>query len=168
MSEQMSTERPASEDPPSGDEDDKARIDRELGELLDEIRVVIPGAEVLFAFLLGVAFTERFSDVTTLQRNVYFATLLVTAAATALLIAPTAYHRLHFRDGTRDKEQMLFTVSHLALGSLVMLLFAVTGVVFLVADVIYAARPAALFGSFIAAWFVWFWFGLPFLRRVKN
>ncbi len=153
---------------PEVEEDDKARIDRELGELLDEIRVVIPGAEVLFAFLLGVAFTERFSSVTTLQRNVYFATLLVTAAATALLIAPTAYHRLHFRDGTRDKERMIFTVSHLALGSLVMLLFAVTGVAFLVTDLLYSSWPAAAFSTGMAAWFVWFWFGLPFFRRIKN
>lgn len=150
------------------DEADKARVDRELGEVLEEVRVAIPGAEVLFAFLLGVAFTQRFETVTTLQRNVYFATLMLTAASTALLIAPTAYHRIHFRDGTRDKEQMLFAISRMALASLVILLIAVSGTVFLVADLLFTSAWAGVFSASIAAWFVWFWFGLPLVRRVKH
>ena len=120
----------------------RSAVDRELHELLEEIRVAIPGAEVLFAFLLGVAFTNRFAEASTLQRNTYFATLLLTAAATALLIAPSAYHRLHFRDG--DKTQLLFTATRMVLASLVLLLFAVAGVVFLVGDVVYSSRAAAL------------------------
>lgn len=153
---------------PHDDEADKPRIDRELGELLEEVRVAIPGAEVLFAFLLGVAFTERFTSVTTMQRNVYFGTLLLTASSTALLIAPTAYHRMHFRDGTRDKERMLFAVTRMALASLVILLFAITGVVFLVSDLLFTSPWAGLFSALIAAWFGWFWFGLPFLRRIRH
>jgi hypothetical protein len=125
--------------------------------------VAIPGAEVLFAFLLGVAFTQRFGEATSAQRSVYFATLLLTAAATALLIAPTAYHRLHFRD--RDKERLLFTATRMAIGSLVLLLLAVTGAVYLVGDVLYESELAGLAAAFIAAWFLWFWFGLPLLRR---
>lgn len=146
------------------EEDQKERIDRELKELLEEVRVAIPGAEVLFAFLLSVAFTSRFETLNAWQQGLYFATLLAAAAATALLIAPTAYHRLHFRDHALDKERMLFAASHLVLGSLVLLLVAVCGVVFLVADVLYASRVAAVAGVGISAWFLWFWFGLPLIR----
>lgn len=150
------------------DEDDKERVDRELHELLEEIRVAIPGAEVLFAFLLGVAFTERFQHVTSLQRTVYFATLLLTAAATAMLIAPTAYHRLNFRGGAAQKERMLFTSSRMAVASLVLLALAVAGSVFLVGDVIYETPVGGVIAASMAAWFAWFWFGLPLLRRRAN
>ena len=139
------------------DESEKERVDRELTELLDEVRVAIPGAEVLFAFLLGVAFTERFSEATSLQRNMYFATLLSTAAAAALLIAPSAYHRIRFRDG--DKAQMLFSATRMMIASLVLLLFAISGVVFLVGDILYSSRFAALAGALTAFWFLWFWLG---------
>lgn len=148
------------------EEDPKARIDRELSELLEEVRVAIPGAEVLFAFLLGVAFTERFASVTSSQRNVYFATLLLTAAATCLLIAPTAYHRVHFRDG--GKEKLLYSATRMVLASLILLMLAVSGVVFLVADVLYSSQIAGAAGGATAAWFLWFWFGLPIMRRLRE
>lgn len=147
-------------------EDSKERVDRELSELLEEVRVAIPGAEVLFAFLLGVAFTSRFETATDLQRNVYFGTLLLTAAATALLIAPTAYHRIRFRDG--DKERMLYSATRMAIGSLVLLLLAFAGAVFLVADLLYGSPMAGVAGAAVAGWFLWFWFGLPVTRRVRS
>jgi hypothetical protein len=148
------------------DESPKERVDRELDELLSEVRVAIPGAQVLFAFLLGVAFTQGFSELTEFQRDVYFATLLSTAAATALLIAPTAHHRLNFRDG--DKERLLYSATRMVLTALVLILFTISGVVFLVGDVLYSSRPAALAGMATAAWFVWFWFALPLVRRVRR
>jgi hypothetical protein len=147
-------------------EDEKERVDRELSELLEEVRVAIPGAEVLFAFLLGVAFTERFSTVTASQRAIYFATLLTTAAATALLIAPTAHHRLKFREG--DKERLLFTATRMAVGSLVLLLLAVAGAVYLVGDVLYSSPTAGLAAAGVVTWFLWFWFGLPLLQRTRH
>ena len=150
----------------SAGESHKERLDRELQELLDEVRVAIPGAEVLFAFLLGIAFTERFSSVTTLQRAVYFAVLLLTAAATALLMAPTAYHRLRFRDG--DKERMLFTMSRTSVAALVLLCLAVSGTIFLVGDVLYDSAVAGAVSGATFAWFLWFWFGLPLLRRARQ
>lgn len=154
-------------DEPVGErESEKERIDRELQELLDEVRVAIPGAEVLFAFLLGVAFTERFHETTTFQRSVYFGTLLATACATALLIAPTAYHRVRFRDG--DKERMLFSVTRMALASLVLMTLAISGAVFLVGDVIWSSPVAGAAGALIAVWFAWFWFGLPLLRGAQD
>ena len=148
---------------PDGDEDKDERVNRELSELLEEVRVAIPGAEVLFAFLLGVAFTETFDKATSLQRSVYFATLLVTAAATALLIAPTAYHRINFRGG--DKERLLFSATRMAIASLFLLMLAVAGAVFLVGDVIYDSAVAGIAGGGMAAWFTWFWFVLPLMRR---
>lgn len=147
-------------------ESHKQRVDRELQELLNEVRVAIPGAEVLFAFLLGVAFTNRFEDVTALQRAVYFGALLATACATALLIAPTAHHRLRFREG--DKERLLFTATRLALSALVLLAGSISATVFLVADVLYDSRAAAVIGAAMAAWFAWFWFLLPLLRNHRR
>lgn len=147
-------------------EDEKDRVDRELGELLEEVRVAIPGAEVLFAFLLGVAFTERFKEVSSAQQAVYFAILLLTAAATALLIAPTAYHRLRFRDG--DKERLLISATRMVVTSLGFLLLAVAGTVYLVGDVLYDSKVAGIAGGLMAAWFLWFWFGLPLTRRVQD
>lgn len=147
-------------------EDDRTRIDRELAELLEEVRVAIPGAEVLFAFLLGVAFTERFKELTSMQRNVYFMTLVVTAAATALLIAPTAYHRIRFREG--DKERLVVSATRMAIASLVLIMLAIAGTVFLVGDLLYSSPVAGAFGALTAAWFVWFWFGLPLTRRMRD
>lgn len=144
-------------------EDPKERVNRELSELLDEVRVAIPGVEVLVAFLLGVAFTERFDAATNLQRDVYFATLLLAVSATALLIAPTAYHRLNFRD--LDKEQLLFSATRMAIASLGLLLLAMTGVVFLVANVVYGTTVSVCAGVLTAVWFLWFWFGLPLMKR---
>ena len=147
-------------------EDDRNRIDRELAELLEEVRVAIPGAEVLFAFLLGVAFTERFKELTSTQRSVYFMILVVTAAATALLIAPTAYHRLRFREG--DKERLVVSATRMVIASLVLLLVAVAGTVYLVGDLLYSSPIAGVFGALTAIWFVWFWFGLALTRRHRD
>ena len=147
-------------------EDDRNRIDRELAELLEEVRVAIPGAEVLFAFLLGVAFTERFKELTSTQRSVYFMILVVTAAATALLIAPTAYHRLRFREG--DKERLVVSATRMVIASLVLLLVAVAGTVYLVGDLLYSSPIAGVFGALTVIWFVWFWFGLALTRRHRD
>src|SRR5215217_5751023 len=83
-------------------EDSQERTARELIELLQELRIVIPGVQVLFAFLLTVPFSQGFTKLDALQRGVFFATLLCTAAATALLIAPSSHHRLLFRQGSES------------------------------------------------------------------
>jgi Family of unknown function (DUF6328) len=84
------------------DEDVKERLEREHTELLEELRALIPGAQVLFGFLLAIRFTSPFTDLNTVQRDVYYATLLSTAVALVLLLAPSAYHRLRFREGDKD------------------------------------------------------------------
>ena len=111
-------------------------------------------------------FNQRFTQVTAIQRDVYFAAFLCTAVATALLIAPSAYHRLRWREG--DKERMLETANGLAIAGTVFLAFAVVAVVFLVTDFLFGA--AATIGTTIAAGLLygWFWYGLPLARRVRR
>jgi predicted membrane channel-forming protein YqfA (hemolysin III family) len=142
------------------------RLDRELIELLNELRVVLPGVQVLFAFMLTVPFTNQFSKITNEQRQVFFASFLLTTAATALLIAPSAYHRLRWRQ--RDKERMLETANRLSIAGLVFLTFALVGVVYLVTDLLFHAAAAAIVTAAVGALFGWFWYGLPLLRRLQD
>src|ERR671932_1269427 len=97
-------------------ETDWERADRNLNELLGELRVALPGVQVLFAFLLTMPFTQRFSKVNAFQEKVYFVTLLCAAAASALLIAPTAHHRIQFRQ--QDKDHLVLVANRLALAGL--------------------------------------------------
>ena len=150
----------------SGDESKEEQLDRELIELLNELRVALPGVQVLFAFLLGVPFTQRFAEVTNLQKDVYFLTFLCAAAATALLIAPSAYHRLDWRRG--DKEHLLVVSNRLAISGTAFLALAISGAVFVVTDILFHARSAALVAAVTAAVFGWLWYGLPLVRRLRD
>ncbi len=104
------------------DESPDERYDRNMNELLQELRVALPGVQVLFAFLLTVPFAQRFGQVTEFQTYVYFVTLLCSCVATAFFIAPTAYHRLNFRQG--DKGHIVDMASRLAIMGLVALALA--------------------------------------------
>src|SRR6476660_1649211 len=94
-------------------ESDKERLDRELIELLNELRVALPGVQVLFAFLLGLPFTQRFEQITGATEVMYVVSLVSAAAASAFLIAPSAHHRLRWR--SRDKEHLLRTSNRQAI-----------------------------------------------------
>jgi hypothetical protein len=142
---------------------DKEDLDRELIELLNELRVALPGVQVLFAFLLAVPFANGWTRVTDLQRDVFFIAFLAAAISTILLIAPSAHHRLRWREG--DKEQILRRANTLAIAGTVFLAIGMTAVVFLIADVLFAGGWAALTTAVIAGAFAWFWYGLPLLRR---
>ncbi len=146
-----------------GAESQKERVDRELIELLNELRVSLPGVQVLFAFLLTVPFSFGFSRLTSGQRAWYFATFLATAGASAFLMAPTSYHRILFRRA--DKDRMLRTASRFAIVGTVLLSLAIGGAVFVVADVMYAMVAAAWTTAVVAAGMAWLWFGLPLWRR---
>jgi high-affinity Fe2+/Pb2+ permease len=148
------------------DEDKKERLDRELIELLNELRVALPGVQVLFAFLLVVPFSQGFPQMTGLQRNVYFGTLLATAVATVMFISPTAYHRLRWRK--YDKEQLLATSNRLAIWGIAFLAIATAGAVFLIGDFMFGITTASIAGGAVAALLVWFWFGLPLSRTVDE
>ena len=150
----------------SNEESKEERLDRELIEFLNELRVVLPGVQVLFAFLLTVPFANRFADITNLQRQVFFLVFLCTTAATALLIAPSAYHRLRWREF--DKEQMLRTANRLAIGGMVFLTLALVGAAFLVTDLLFHPAAAAAVTAAVAIFFAWFWWGLPLSRKLQN
>jgi hypothetical protein len=145
---------------------EESRLDRELIELLNELRVALPGVQVLFAFLLAVPFTQRFEDITELQKHMFFVALLATMAGTVLMISPTAYHRIRFRD--RDKEQMLRTANRLALGGTVFLAIAMTATVFLITDMLFKGAVTAVVTAVTAGLFAWFWYVLPLSRKVAD
>jgi hypothetical protein len=145
-------------------ETEQQRVNRELIELLNELRVALPGVQVLFAFLLVVPFSNGFSKVTTVERAVYFGSFLCAAATSALLIAPSAYHRLHFRSPPQDKERMLFTANRLAITGTMFLVLAIGGVVFFITDFLYHEPWGGLLAALAAGTFGWFWYGLPLTR----
>ncbi len=147
-------------------ETEEGRRERESEELLQELRVILPGAEVLFAFLLTLPFTQRFRQVSGLQRGVYFATLLCTALATALLIAPSTHHRLQWRRHAR--EQRLEMANRLAIAGTTLLALASTGVIFLIADLLFGGLSAVVVAAVVGGTFAWLWYGLPLLCRLRH
>jgi hypothetical protein len=147
-------------------EDHEERTARELIELLQELRIVIPGVQILFAFLLTVPFSQGFTKLTTVQEYVFFATLLFTAAATALLIAPSAHHRLLFRQGVREQRLRIGNV--LAILGLACLVPAMVGVVYVITDLIFGLTTALIVTIVMALSFLLLWFVLPLPYRGKN
>jgi hypothetical protein len=144
-------------------EDRKERVDRELIELLNEIRVVLPGAQVLFAFLLSLPFLARFDLLTRVDRDAYYAAFLCTAVGTVMLMAPSANHRLRFRE--YDKEPMLFWFNRLVLVGSTFLAAAIALAVFLVTDLLFDQSWAALLAALVAAWIVLVWYVTPLWQR---
>jgi hypothetical protein len=125
------------------------RCDRNLVELLQEVRVVQTGVQVLFAFLLTAPLAPRFPELTAFQRGTYFATLLVTGAAAVLLIAPTAYHRILFRLG--DKEYLVLVANRLTLAGLVFVALSMVGALLLVTDLLFEGGAVVVVTTAIAA-----------------
>jgi hypothetical protein len=144
-------------------ETEKERLDRNLNELLGGLRVVLPGVQVLFAFLLAVPFNQRFSRVSGFERDVYFVTLLLTALASALLIAPSAYHRIQFRRD--DKRQVVMVANRLAIIGVGVLACAMTCVILLVTDFLFGVGVAAPTAAGAAVTFGSLWYAMPLARR---
>ena len=153
-------------DRPGGDEDEKERLDRELIELLNELRVAVPGVQVLFAFLLTVPFAQGFTRVTAFQRDVYFIALLLSAAASAFLIAPSAYHRIQFRQ--QDKHQMIRTSNRLSIAGLACLGAGIAAVVLLITDILFSLTTAVAVTAAVGAMLAGLWYGLPLYRRARS
>ena len=147
------------------DETEKERLDRNLEQLLGELRVALPGVQVLFAFLLVVPFNQRFADITSFQRTVYFVTLLCATAACACLIAPTAHHRIEFRG--QDKERIVFGGNRLAIVGLTLLATAMTGAITLITDFLYSSTTTTVAAVLVALLFAILWYGIP-LRRLAQ
>jgi amino acid transporter len=154
---------PASE---ATEESEKERRDRELIELLNELRVVLTGVQVLFAFLLTLPFTDRFDDLVPTQRLMFSVAFTLTAAASVLLIAPTAYHRIRFRQ--QDKERMLRWANRFAIAGVGLLALAIGTIVLLVIDVLYALPTAGAVTGAVMGLIAWAWFALPLTRRFED
>ena len=139
---------------------------RQLVELLQELRVALPGVQVLFAFLLTVPFTQGWAKVTAFQQDLYFASLLCSAAATAFLIAPSAIHRFEFGQG--DKPRIVRVSNTLTIIGLSFLAFAVVGVVWLITDVLYGGSIVVMFTAATAGVFIALWYGIPIVMRITG
>ena len=153
-------------DRPSGrEESESERLDRNLGELLQELRVALPGVQVLFAFLLAVPFQQNFSQVSEFEKKIYFATLLLTALSAALLIAPSAYHRLTFR--YQQKYRLVFISNRLAIAGLTALALAMTCAILLITHLLFGTVATVITVAAALATFVVLWAVLPLKRRLK-
>jgi O-antigen/teichoic acid export membrane protein len=154
-------------DPDHGrDETSLERWDRNFTELLQELRVAQTGVQILFAFLLTLPFTNRFGEVSRLDKGVYIITLVASASATALLIAPVSGHRQVFRKGR--KPELVRSASRLAQAGLAFLLIAMIGAVFLVLDVVAGLGWAVGLGVVITALYLVLWYVVPKRIRAKG
>jgi hypothetical protein len=144
------------------DESPEQRADRNLSELLQELRVALPGVQVLFAFLLTVPFSSRFTELTEFQENLYFAILLGAALSTALFIAPTAGHRILFR--RQQKEYLVVVYNRFALAALAMLALSMCGVIALISDLLFGATTTLVVTAASLFTFAALWYAGPMLR----
>ncbi|MCU1657011.1 MAG: hypothetical protein JWO57_1667 [Pseudonocardiales bacterium] len=148
------------------DETEAQRLDRNYSELLQELRVAQMGVQILFAFLLGIAFQQRFATIDDFQRDIYIATLVCAAISVALFIAPVALHRAMFRRGLKD-ELVAFT-GRLAVAGLAFLALAMLGALLLIVDVILGGVAAAVMTVGIAVVFGLLWLALPLRWRWRE
>jgi uncharacterized membrane protein YidH (DUF202 family) len=149
--------------PDQRDETKDERDDRNLIELLQELRVAGLGIQVLFGFLLALPFTTRFDQLNPAQRDLYIGILVVSAVATALLLGPVAYHRLVFR--RRLKEPLVEAANVMAIWGLIAVAVAVCATVLLVVSFVANGLPVILISVCLAAFFFGLWFALPIARR---
>jgi hypothetical protein len=160
-----STEKQDERDSGDRHETEGQRLDRNVDEMLQELRVAQTGVQILFAFLLTIAFQQRFPEVTNFQKTIYVTTLILVALATALLIAPVSFHRVVFRQ--RHKHTLVEATHRLAIGGLVLLLLALCGAVLLILDVVLGTRPAVIGTTGIGLWFIVFWYVIPLRVRAQ-
>ena len=138
-------------------------LDQEWGELIEEHRLAMPGTQVLFAFLLILPFQNRFRALDDGQVAVYYAALLCAAAAIVLLIAPTAAHRIRWRQG--DKEALLRIATATGIAATVFVALGMSASVYLITDFLYGEPWTAIAAALLASGFLVFWYGLPLYRR---
>lgn len=144
----------------------KEDLDRELIELLNELRVTLPGVQVLFAFLLIAPFSQQFERINDLQKYAYLIALTFTALGSAFLIAPTPYHRIRFRD--QDKEAMIQVANRLAIAGTLCVAIAMSCALFFVTDFLFSSPVPALLTALVASVIVTFWYALPLARELRE
>jgi Family of unknown function (DUF6328) len=147
------------------DESEAAQADRRYNELLQELRVSQTGVQFLFAFLLTLAFTQRFAQITDFQKWLYIATLVSASVAAALLIGPVPMHRILYRRGL--KPRLVAASDRMVRAGLVVLLIAINGAILLVLDVILGGWLPFLLTGLTTAWFVLVWYVVPMTTRER-
>jgi hypothetical protein len=147
-------------------ETDKERVDRELIELLNELRVALPGVQVLFAFLLTIPFSRGWPQTTQLEHDLFFLALLSAVASTVLLMAPSAYHRILFRH--RDKERLLLHSNRLALAGLASLAVSLGASLYLVAEYVFGSQAAAIVTGIAGGLLALVWYAIPLWIRLRD
>ena len=147
-------------------ETEAERLDRNYGELLQELRVAQVGVQILFASLLTVVFTERFTTISSLQRGTYVVTLLSAACSVALLVGPVAFHRIVFRHSQKDD---LVRISHrMALGGLAAMMVSLVGVVLFILEEVLGPTPAIWYSIGVGAVFLLLWVVIPLVSRTRE
>jgi len=148
------------------EDSEERRRDRQMIELLNELRVALPGVQILFAFMLTVPFSVRFKELTTFQRDVYYCTLIVTALSAACLIAPSAAHRLRFHQG--ERQWIIESASDLMIAGLAFLAVALGGCVLLITDLMFDGARVWIYTGVVVVIIVGLWFGRPLLRAARG
>ena len=146
--------------------DEERKRDRQMIELLNELRVALPGVQIMFAFLLTVPFSMRFEDLTPFQRDAYYGTLIATALSAACLIAPSAAHRLRFHQS--ERAWIVESANVLTIAGLVFLALAILGAVLLITDLLFDGAIVWLFTAVPAAVIVVLWFARPLVRAARG
>lgn len=161
----MGSEEQRDERSTGRDETEEERLDRNLNEMLQELRVALPGVQVLFAFLLAVPFAQGWEKITGFQKGAYFGTLVCTAISAVMLISPTAYHRLTFR--YQQKRKLVFYSNRFSIIGLGFLALAMTGAIMLITDFLFGSTATILMTAATVLVFGLFWFALPLQRRLS-
>jgi Family of unknown function (DUF6328) len=152
----MSDERSAEEE----------RRDRQMIELLNELRVALPGVQILFAFLLTVPFTQRFPKLTPFERDVFYLTLIAATLSAACLIAPSAAHRLRFHQ--RERTWLIESANTLMIAGLGFLTVAIGSAFLLITDVLFDGIRVWLYSGAMWVAILGLWFGRPLYRQARG
>jgi len=146
--------------------EEERRRDRQMIELLNELRVALPGVQILFAFLLTVPFTQRFPQLTDFQRDVFYVTLLAATVSATCLIAPSAAHRLRFHQS--ERAWLIESANVLMIAGLGCLAVAIGAAFLLITDVLYDGPKVWIFSLLVWALIVGLWFVRPLMRHVRG
>lgn len=158
-------DRPDDEQLPAGETEQK-RLDREHEQLFHELRSIIPGVQIQGAFLLTVAFTQRFERLSDFQRDVYYITFLLAAASLVLLLAPPAFHRVQFR--RHDKEMMIRAANVEVMAALVLVSLSLAGTLLLITDLIFPVGIAIAAAVVTLVVTSLLWWAFPLARRLRG
>jgi hypothetical protein len=152
----------------SGDarHEEERKRDRQMIELLNELRVALPGVQILFAFLLTVPFTQRFPQLSSFERSVFYVTLLAATAATACFIAPSAAHRLRFHKS--EREWLIESANMLMIAGLGFLAVAIGAAFLLISHLIYSGAKVWVFSAIVWALILGLWFARPLARAYRG